>query len=111
MDVSSYEWLGGNVTNLHVSTDDCTERIIGAWFDRKKTLFGYYNVLKQILMNNGTPAMFLTDKRTVFEYTRKREKDVEKDTFTQLSYACKLLGTHIETTGVPETKGRIEMLN
>lgn len=111
MDASSYEWFGGIVTNLHVSVDDCTGRITGIWFDKEETLFGYYNVLKQILLKYGIPAKFLTDKRTVFEYTRKGEQDVEKDTFTQFSYACKQLGIQIETTSVPEAKGRVERLN
>lgn len=111
MDASSYEWFGGIVTNLHVSIDDCTGRLIGAYFDKEETLFGYYNVLKQILLQYGIPAKFLTDKRTVFEYTRKGEQDVEKDTFTQFSYACKQLGIEIATTSVPEAKGRVERLN
>ena len=111
MDASSYDWFGGIVTNLHVSVDDCTGRITGIWFDKEETLFGYYNVLKQILLKYGIPAKFLTDKRTVFEYTRKGEQDVEKDTFTQFSYACKQLGIQIETTSVPEAKGRVERLN
>lgn len=111
MDASSYEWFGGVISNLHVAIDDCTGRVIGAYFDKEETLFGYYNVLKQILLSYGIPAKFLTDKRTVFEYTRKGEQDVEKDTFTQFSYACKQLGIQIETTSVPETKGRVERLN
>ncbi len=111
MDASSYEWFGGVVTSLHVSVDDCTGRLTGAYFDKEETLFGYYNVLKQILLRYGIPAKFLTDKRTVFEYTRSGQQDVEKDTFTQFSYACRQLGIEIETTSVPETKGRVERLN
>ena len=97
MDASSYEWFGGIISNLHVSIDDCTGRMTGAYFDKEETLFGYYNVLKQILLRYGIPAKFLTDKRTVFEYTRKGEQNIEKDTFTQFSYACKQLGIEIET--------------
>lgn len=111
MDASSYEWFGGIVTSLHVSIDDSLGRLTGAYFDKEETLFGYYNVLKQILLSYGIPAKFLTDKRTVFEYTRKGESEVEKDTFTQFSYACKQLGIQIETTSVPEAKGRVERLN
>ena len=94
-----------------MSIDDSTGRVTGAYLDEEETLFGYYNVLKQILLQYGIPARFLTDKRTVFEYTRKGEQNVEKDTFTQFSYACKQLGIQIETTSVPETKGRVERLN
>ena len=111
MDASSYQWFGDIVTNLHVSIDDCTGRVTGASLDREETLFGYYNVLKQILLKYGIPAKFRTDKRTVFEYTRKGDQDLEKDTYTQFSYACKQLGIEIETTSVPEAKGRVERLN
>lgn len=111
MDASSYKWFGEIISNLHVSVDDCTGRITGAYFDKEETLFGYYNVLKQILLKYGIPAQFLTDKRTVFEYARKGEPDVEKDTFTQFSYACKRLGIQIKTTSIPEAKGRVERLN
>ena len=79
MDASSYEWFGGIISNLHVSIDDCNGRLTGAYFDKEETLFGYYNVLKQILLRYGIPAKFLTDKRTVFEYTRKGEQNIEKD--------------------------------
>ena len=111
MDASSYEWFGGIVTNLHVAIDDCTGRLTGAYFDKEETLFGYYNVLRTILLKYGIPAKFLTDRRTVFDYTRKGESDVEKDTFTQFSYACKHLGIEIETTSIPQAKGRVERLN
>lgn len=111
MDASSFKWFGDVVTNLHVSIDDCTGRCTGVWFDKEETLYGYYNVLRQILLKYGIPAKFLTDRRTVFEYTRKGEADLERDTFTQFSYACKQLGIEIETTSVPEAKGRVERLN
>lgn len=111
MDASSFIWFGDSVTNLHVAIDDCTGRWIGAWFDKEETLFGYYNVLKQILLKYGIPAKFLTDKRTVFEYKRKNDPGLEKDTYTQFSYACKQLGIEIKTTSTPEAKGRVERLN
>ena len=66
--------------------------------------FGYYNVLHQILTTYGIPYSFYTDKRTVFEYRRKESASLEKDTFTQFSYACNQLGIEIKTTSVPEAK-------
>ena len=33
---------------------------------------------------------------------------MEKDTFTQFSYACKQLGVEIKTTSIPQAKGRVE---
>lgn len=97
--------------HLHLAIDNCSGIVVGGYFDYQETLFGYFNVFKQILHNYGAPCKFKTDKRTVFTYESKRKKDDEKDTLTQFAYACKILGVEIETTSVPEAKGQIERLN
>lgn len=111
MDASSYEWFGNERTHLHVAIDDATGQIVGAYFDIQETLQGYYNVFHQILSNYGIPAMFFTDKRTVFEYKKKNTTTEETDTFTQFSYACHQLGVAIKTSSIPQAKGRVERLN
>ncbi len=83
---------------------------LALFFAPEETLFGYYNVLHQILTTYGIPYSFYTDKRTVFEYRRKESASLEKDTFTQFSYACNQLGIEIKTTSVPEAKGRVERM-
>ena len=99
------------IWHLHVAIDDADGKIVGAYFDYQETLKGYYNVLHQILTNHGIPALFYTDKRTVFEYKRKDRAFDDEDTFTQFSYACHNLGIDIKTTSVPQAKGRVERLN
>ena len=91
--------------------DDATGEVVGAYFDEQETLNGYYNVIYQILTNYGIPALFYTDRRTVFEYKRKNNAFDDEDTFTQFSYACHNLGIDIKTTSVAQAKGRIERLN
>ena len=91
MDASEYVWFGDTKAHLHIAVDDSTGTLVGAWFDAQETLNGYYNVLHQILVNHGIPYQFFTDNRTVFEYKRKADNNVEKDTFTQFGYACKQL--------------------
>ena len=110
MDASLHLWFGDTKHTIHLAIDDATGIIVGAWFEKQETLRGYYNVLKQILEGYGIPYMFLTDRRTVFEYRKSGSSDVSKDSFTQFSYACQQLGIHIETTSIPETKERIERL-
>ncbi len=110
MDASVFLWFGDIPTYLHLAVDDSTGMILGAFFDFQETLFGYYNVLHQILTTYGIPACFYTDKRTVFEYKRKNAPTLEKDTFTQFGYACKQLGIEIKTTSVPQAKGRVERM-
>jgi len=108
MDASQHLWFGSKNTYLHVAIDDSTGMIVGAYFDRQETLNGYYNVLRQIVKGYGIPYMLYTDRRTVFEYKKKKSPPVEKDTFTQFGYACKQLGIDIKTSSVPQAKGRVE---
>lgn len=108
MDASQHLWFGDIKTQLHIAIDDATGLIVGAYFDKQETLNGYYNVLHQILVNYGVPYQFFTDRRTVFEYKKKNETSVDKDTFTQFGYACKQLGIDIRTSSVPQAKGRVE---
>lgn len=110
MDASVHLWFGDEKAHLHAAIDDCTGRIVAAYFDTQETLNGYYHILYQILNDYGIPHMFYTDNRTVFEYKNKRMKDVGKDTFTQFSYACKQLGIELKTTSVAQAKGRVERL-
>ena len=108
MDASLHLWYGDEKSQLHIAIDDSTGNILGAFFDYQETLNGYYNVFHQILTNYGIPAMFYTDRRTVFEYKKSKSAKVEKDTFTQFSYACKQLGVDIKTTSIAQAKGRVE---
>lgn len=108
MDGSKHHWYGDEKTTLHVAIDDSTSTIVGAYFDKEETLKGYYNIFHQILTNYGIPYQFFTDGRTVFEYKRKKSPSMEEDTYTQFAYACKQLGVDIETSHIPQAKGRVE---
>lgn len=110
MDASEHVWFGVKKTHLHAAIDDATGAIVGAYFDHQETLNGYYNVLKQCLSTNGIPAKFLTDRRTIFDYKRKKNPQPEHDTLTQFGYACEQLGIELATTSVAQAKGRIERL-
>ena len=111
MDASQYLWFGGIKTHLHLAIDNCTGKIVGGWFDYQETLNGYYHIFFQILINYGIPYSFLTDNRTVFYYDSIKRKTPEKDVLTQFGYACKTLGTELNTTSIPQAKGMIERLN
>lgn len=111
MDATPYEWVPGQIWHLHLAVDDATGRITGAWFDTQETLNGYYHVFSQILTNYGIPYKFFTDKRTVFTYKKKNFPSLDEDTYTQFAYACKQLGVELESSSVPQAKGRVERLN
>lgn len=111
MDATPYEWVNGQVWHLHLSIDDALGTITGAWFDTQETLNGYYHVFHQILTNYGIPYKFFTDRRTVFTYKKKNVPSDDEDTYTQFAYACKQLGVELESSSVPQAKGRVERLN
>lgn len=110
MDVSPYLWFGNEVTSLHIAVDDATGTLVGAWFDKEETLNGYYHVFHQILKNYGIPYKFFTDRRTVFTYKKKNSPSSDEDTYTQFAYACKQLGVELESSSVPQAKGRVERM-
>lgn len=109
-DACIHIWFGNMKTALHAAIDDSTGYVVAAYFDNQETLNGYYNIYYQILIKYGIPYLFKTDKRTVFEYNKKGTTSDEDNTFTQFAYACKQLGTSIETSSTPEFKPRIERL-
>lgn len=111
MDATPYEWVPGQVWHLHLAVDDATGRITGAWFDTQETLNGYYHVFSQMLTAYGIPYKFFTDRRTVFTYKKKNSPSLDEDTYTQFAYACKQLGVELESSSVPQAKGRVERLN
>ena len=111
MDASPYEWVPGQTWHLHLAIDDATGTVTGAWFDTQETLSGYYHVFHQILTNYGIPYQFFTDRRTIFAYKQKNSPSLDEDTYTQFAYACKQLGVLLESSSVPQAKGRVERLN
>ena len=111
MDATPYEWVPGLVWHLHVAIDDATGRIVAAWFDTQETLNAYYHIFYQILTAYGIPYKFFTDKRTVFTYKSKNSPSLDEDTYTQFAYACNQFGVELESSSVPQAKGRVERLN
>ncbi len=109
MDASEFIWFGDKKTTLHGAIDDATGRI-KLYFDRQETLKGYYGLLNSILIDFGIPYSILTDNRTVFYYSSKKDEELVKDTYTQFGYACMKLGIDLQTTSIAQKKGRIERL-
>lgn len=110
VDACEEYWIEDVKWHLHGSIDCAAGTVLGGYFDYQETLNGYYHLFDIILRKYGIPYKFVTDNRTVFAYNNSKEKTLEKDTLTQFGYACHQLGVSLETTSVPEKKGRIERL-
>ena len=108
MDASIHLWFGERKSALHTAIDDATGIIVGAWFDTQETRNGYYQVTKQFLTKYGLPVLIKTDKRTVFEYKKKNDKDMAEDTMTQYEHVCETLGIELQCSSIPQFKPRVE---
>ena len=108
MDASIHLWFGNRKCALHTAIDDATGMIVGAYFDWQETRNGYYQVTRQFLTEYGVPVKIKTDKRTVFEYKKKANKDMAEDTMTQYQHVCQTLGVELECSSEPQFKPRVE---
>lgn len=108
MDASKDIYFGNEKVTLHLAIDNATKRVVGAYFDKEETLKGYYHVMSQILSNYGIPYELLTDRRTIFEYTKIKSPKLYEDTFTNFSYAMQNLGVLLTCSSIPQVKGQIE---
>ena len=113
LDGTNYYWFDNKKTCLHLAIDKASSTIVGAWFDTKESLNGYYQVLFQILNNYGIPKSITTDKHCFFSYLNNKpdKRTSEKDVLTQFDYACKQLGIVLKTTSIAQNKGLIERSN
>ena len=114
IDASVHHWFGSDYpkATLHGAIDDSTGTVMGLYFDKEETLNGYYNMLRQILIQYGIPESFYSDNRTIFEYRRiaNKYKSIDKDVQTQFKRCCQQLGIEVITTSTPQAKGKIERL-
>jgi len=110
MDASVDKWFGTTKSYLHAAIDDSTGSIVGVYFDKQETLYGYYQITKQFLTKYGIPTTILTDNRTIFNYIRHGKSSEERDTFTQYGFMCHRIGIDLQTSSIAQVKGRIERL-
>jgi len=113
-DASLHRWFGEEFSKatLHGSIDDSTGMVMGLFFDREETLWGYYNMLRQILLEHGIPEAFYADNRSIFDFRKIQEKNrsIDRDVHIQFRRCCNQLGIELITTSVPQAKGRVERL-
>lgn len=111
IDASSATFFSNRTTNLHLAIDVCTGDIVGGFLDEQETIYGYFNVLKQILVNYGRPLHILTDNRSCFCSTKMEDKRIRQNSHVHIAYALKYLNIELSTTSVPTEKSIIERAN
>lgn len=117
VDASKHLWFNNdeNYYHLHGGIDDATGIVVGAFFTKEETIFGYQMLMKQIITNYGIPQCLYSDYRTVFQSTKKEltlEEELSGKEIKNTRFGDVLdhIGTDIISTSNPMAKGRIERL-
>jgi len=118
MDATPYEWFGGEEKfALHGGIDDATGHITGLYMTENECLRGYFEVVRQTIVNNGgVPIGIYADRHTIFRSPNADKLTVEEQLAgkqvadTQFGRAMRELGINLIAARSPQAKGRIERL-
>jgi len=111
LDGSPHSWLErrGPRLTLLLAIDDATGTVPYALFREREDTFGYFELLKMIIIRCGIPLGVYTDRFSIFHVERGPNGGTAP--LTQFGHALRELGiTHILAHS-PEAKGRVERAN
>jgi transposase len=117
MDATPFEWFGSSEKfALHGAIDDATGKIVGLYLTKNECLHGYWQVMRQTLLNHGVPISLYTDRHAIFLSTNASKLSVEDQLAgkvvndTQFGRAMSELGITLIPARSPQAKGRVERL-
>ena len=117
MDATPFEWFGGSEKfSLHGAVDDATGAIVGLYLTKNECLHGYFEVMRQLLMNHGIPVSIYADRHAIFLSRNAGKLSVEDQlggkivNDTQFGRAMSELGISLIPARSPQAKGRVERL-
>jgi transposase len=117
IDASPFCWLNNDITySLHGAIDDATGKIAALYICKNECMHGYFEVMRQVISENGIPVSLYSDRHTIFVSPKDGKLTIEdelkgvmlKD--TQFGRAMKQLGITIIKAKSAPAKGRIERL-
>lgn len=113
-DATPFDWLDdGHVYALHAFIDDATKEPLGMYMTKNECSFGYYECMRQMLLNHGKPEALYVDKLSVFsnniqKLSIEEQLQGKQKNETQFSETCKKLGIELILAQSPQAKGRVE---
>ncbi len=117
IDASPHKWIfGGDSFDLHGAIDDATGEILALYFTPNECMEGYFEIVRQIVLNYGIPTNFYSDRHTIFRSPKKDKISIEdqlqgkRANLTQFGRAMDELGINMIPAYSPQAKGRIEKL-
>lgn len=117
MDATPFEWFDSSEKfSLHGAIDDATGNIVGLYMTKNECLHGYWEVMRQCLLNYGIPVSLYTDRHAIFLSTLAGKLSIEDQLAgkvvndTQFGRAMSELGITLIPARSPQAKGRVERL-
>jgi transposase len=115
VDGSPHDWLQGRGPRLCLigAIDDATSTVMGAFFVRAESSWGYFHLFSEIFKQHGMPQSIYTDCHSVFWTDREptlQEQLINKRPTTEVGRGLEELGVTLILAHSPQAKGRIERL-
>jgi transposase InsO family protein len=117
IDATPFKWFGGRTMYaLHGAIDDATGKILGLYMAKNECLHGYFEIMRQTIVQNGIPISVYADRHTIFRSPKADKLSVQEQLDgklvgdTQFGRALKELGITLIAARSPQAKGRIERL-
>ena len=111
MDATPYEWVPGQIW-IYIQPLMMPQVLLPVHgLILRRPLAATTMCLNRFLPIMVSPISFLPINVLYLLTRKKGALSDDNDTYTQLAYACKQLGTQLESSSVPQAKGRIERLN
>jgi hypothetical protein len=102
--------------SLHGAIDDASGTVVGLYICENECLNGYFETMRQCVLNHGIPQSIYSDNHTIFRSPKTGRLTVEeiiagqKINMTQFGRAMNDMGTDIIFAKTSWAKGRIERL-
>jgi hypothetical protein len=117
IDASPFNWLrNGKPCSLHGAIDDATGVAVGLYLCQNECRLGYFEVMRQCILNHGAPLSLYSDRHTIFRSPKADKLTAEEllhgkeEKPTQFGRAMDELGVNIIFARSAQAKGRVERM-
>jgi len=117
IDASPFDWFrNGEMLSLHGAIDDATGKIVGLYLCENECRLGYFEVMRQCVLNHGAPLSLYSDNHTIFRSPKEDKFTTEElllgkeKKLTQFGRAMDELGVNIIFANSAQAKGRVERM-
>jgi hypothetical protein len=117
IDASPFDWFRtGEMYSLHGAVDDATGKPVGLYMCHNECRLGYFEVMRQCVLDNGAPLSLYSDNHTIFRSPKTGKLTIEdilrgeEVSLTQFGRAMDELGINIIYARSAPAKGRVERM-